>query len=251
MKKLLLLALLLCAQGSFALGNEESVALQANLARVASAPGAYPLTGQANFLLSGSMLNFELFIRFEGIYVSTAEIEGPSSRFRFDLGPALIVVHSPGPWPNGYDGATIYRGSFEVTQTQIEDLLSGWSILTVLGVPQGDLHGRICPLPPAPDGDCDGDGVPNEDDLCPNTPPGSVVDATGCSIAELVPCNGPWKNHNQYVKAVREEAFRFWKEGRISARERNAIVKQAEKSTCGEPPPRPVFPGVIIGPVLR
>lgn len=32
----------------------------------------------------------------------------------------------------------------------------------------------------SPSGDEDGDGVRNADDLCPGTPPGSIVDATGC-----------------------------------------------------------------------
>src|SRR6266404_3549261 len=48
--------------------------------------------------------------------------------------------------------------------------------------------------------DRDFDGVPDASDVCPNTPPCSVVDANGCSIDQLVPCEGPatggsWKNH--------------------------------------------------------
>lgn len=38
-------------------------------------------------------------------------------------------------------------------------------------------------LPP----DSDGDGVPDESDQCPGTPPGQAVDATGCPV---VPCGG-------------------------------------------------------------
>ncbi len=38
-------------------------------------------------------------------------------------------------------------------------------------------------LPPNPD--VDGDGVLNEDDLCPDTPAGAAVNADGCSLAQL------------------------------------------------------------------
>ena len=37
-------------------------------------------------------------------------------------------------------------------------------------------------IPGAPAGDADGDGVADASDLCPNTPPGPAVDATGCPI---------------------------------------------------------------------
>ena len=36
--------------------------------------------------------------------------------------------------------------------------------------------------PPPPPADSDGDGVPNDDDQCPTTPPGRVVDAQGCEL---------------------------------------------------------------------
>src|SRR5881397_2384057 len=38
--------------------------------------------------------------------------------------------------------------------------------------------------------DSDGDGVPDGQDKCPGTPAVSVVDADGCSIAQLAPCHG-------------------------------------------------------------
>jgi len=83
--------------------------------------------------------------------------------------------------------------------------------------------------------DSDHDGVWDYLDQCPNTPPGAVVDTNGCSIAQLCPCNGPWKNHGEYVKAVESVAKRFVQEGRITEQQRAAIVKQAANSDCGKP----------------
>ncbi len=99
------------------------------------------------------------------------------------------------------------------------------------------------------DCDCDGDSVSNKEDACPNTPPGVPVDDCGCSVAQLVPCSGPWKNHHEYVQEVKEQAHRFWKEGRITIHEKKAIVNNAEESDCGKPVSFPT-PGPIIGPVI-
>jgi hypothetical protein len=47
----------------------------------------------------------------------------------------------------------------------------------------GDGIGDVC------DDDADNDGVPNANDLCDNTPPGTVVDVTGCEIFTLPSTN--------------------------------------------------------------
>ncbi len=86
--------------------------------------------------------------------------------------------------------------------------------------------------------DQDFDGVPDDQDLCPNTPPCSVVDAQGCSIDQLAPCAGPasggtWKNHGAYVAAVAGAAEQFLAQGLISQEQADAIVKAAAQSPCG------------------
>jgi hypothetical protein len=98
----------------------------------------------------------------------------------------------------------------------------------------GDGMGDVC------DPDADDDGVPNENDLCPFTPLGEVVDpANGCSIEQLVPCEGPrgstepWKNHGEYVSNVTHVAQHFVKLGLITAREKGRIVSEAAGSACG------------------
>lgn len=82
--------------------------------------------------------------------------------------------------------------------------------------------------------DTDGDGVNDSQDQCPGTDPGAVVDANGCSVAQLVPCEGPWKNHGQYVSSVAHvvEAFVFL--GLLSEEEAEAIVSSAARSDCGK-----------------
>ncbi len=86
--------------------------------------------------------------------------------------------------------------------------------------------------------DTDGDGVPDAIDQCPDTPPGAIVDAHGCSIAQLVPCEGPfsggtWRSHGQYVRAVLQTATDFLKSNLITRRQWAQIVTRAAHSKCG------------------
>lgn len=85
-----------------------------------------------------------------------------------------------------------------------------------------------------PEIDTDGDGVLDDQDECPNTAPGAIVDASGCSIEQLVPCDGPWKNHGQYVSAVTAVANDFLNADLIDKHQRNAIVRAAAQSDCGK-----------------
>ena len=86
--------------------------------------------------------------------------------------------------------------------------------------------------------DQDFDGVPDSLDACPNTPPCSLVDASGCSIDQLAPCDGPasggtWKNHGQYVSAVAQAVSEFLAQGVIDKNQADAIVGAAGQSPCG------------------
>ena len=94
--------------------------------------------------------------------------------------------------------------------------------------------------------DRDFDGVPDTLDNCPDTPPGSIVNAQGCSIEQLVPCAGPasggtWRNHGAYVSAVAHAANVFLAQGLISEHEKGFIVSQAAQSDCGKKA-KPVAP---------
>jgi hypothetical protein len=87
--------------------------------------------------------------------------------------------------------------------------------------------------------DADGDGVADIADLCPETPHGNVVSADGCSIDQIVPCSGPssggtWKTHGEYVSAVGRITTEFLKHGLITRDQRNLILAQAVRSSCGQ-----------------
>jgi len=85
-------------------------------------------------------------------------------------------------------------------------------------------------------GDCDGDGVRDGQDLCPDTPPGTVVNSNGCAIVQLCPCTNEWQSAREYVRCVRDSAAGFLRAGLISEAERQAIVAEAERTNC--PPVR-------------
>lgn len=95
----------------------------------------------------------------------------------------------------------------------------------------GDEMGDAC------DGDDDGDGVDDGADACFPTAPGDVVlasgDDSGCSIAQLCPCENDWKNHGGYVSCVAHAANDFVDLGLITAGEKDAIVSEAGQSSCG------------------
>src|SRR5207247_4684057 len=82
--------------------------------------------------------------------------------------------------------------------------------------------------------DSDGDGVPDGLDQCPNTPVGAAVNAEGCSIEQLCPCDGPWRNHGEYVHCLNAVTALFHKDGFITDAGRRALLKQGTSSECGK-----------------
>jgi hypothetical protein len=82
--------------------------------------------------------------------------------------------------------------------------------------------------------DQDNDGVPDSRDQCPDTPPGSIVNSDGCSIDQLVPCDGPWKNHGQFVSAMAAVTRAFVDAGLITQAQRSALISEAARSGCGK-----------------
>ncbi len=92
----------------------------------------------------------------------------------------------------------------------------------------GDGMGDPC------DPDDDNDGVNDEEDQCPDTPFGEIVDAEGCSIEQICPCEGPWKNHGKYVTCVVGAVKEFAKAGLITKQEQGDFISEAAGSDCGK-----------------
>lgn len=89
----------------------------------------------------------------------------------------------------------------------------------------------------APGNDGDGDGVPDGEDLCPDTAPGEPIDDGGCSLDQLCPCSGPtpgqpWRNHGQYVSCV-AQAVRDISRPPLDQQTRSRLVSEAAASSCG------------------
>lgn len=93
------------------------------------------------------------------------------------------------------------------------------------------------------DDDADNDGVPNDGtDICPLTTftdagamfgePGAV-DADGCSVADLCPCDEAG-SHGQYVSCVTQAAKDLSKAGVITNQDHSVYVTEAAQSICGK-----------------
>jgi len=98
----------------------------------------------------------------------------------------------------------------------------------------GDAQGDAC------DADIDNDGVPSASDDCEYTELGVVVNAEGCAIEQLVPCEGPagdtteWKSHGEYMKYLTKESKKLVKDGLITPEERDGIINEGSLSDCGQ-----------------
>ncbi len=119
-------------------------------------------------------------------------------------------------WDGLIDDVSIWEGV--LTPEQIQALASGESPEDVAGGSK----------------DSDGDGVLDEEDACPDTEEGALVDEFGCSIDQYCPCDDDWKNHGAYVNCVAHTAEEFLEAGLITEAEKDAIVSAAARSDCGK-----------------
>ena len=83
--------------------------------------------------------------------------------------------------------------------------------------------------------------VLNAADACHPTPSGVAVDATGCALAELCPCEGPrgshsrWRHHKHRVSCVARESRGIVRAGHATQRERAEWIVEAAQSCRDEP----------------
>jgi hypothetical protein len=118
---------------------------RATLAPVTPTPDNSWITGAAAFALSGPTVSFTISLGLEDVVPTIALLNGPQSTFTFDLGPPFNTIHSPGPWPNGYDGSTAFFGSFVMPDQLREDFLAGRTTLHLFGSRVGDFSGPVLP----------------------------------------------------------------------------------------------------------
>jgi hypothetical protein len=125
------------AQGNFS----------SSLSPIVPTPDNSWLRATGEFSLDGASTGFMITFGLEGVIPTEARLVGQSSDFLFDLGPAHIAIHSPGPWPDGYDGATFFYGSFLLPDALRDDFLGGRTTLLLTGSFLGDFQGAIAPVP--------------------------------------------------------------------------------------------------------
>ena len=82
--------------------------------------------------------------------------------------------------------------------------------------------------------DGDGDGIPDKEDQCPGSAAGEIVDAKGCSIEQMVPCHGRWRNHGHYVRALKNVSSDFAAAGLITRAQQRAILRAGAQANCGK-----------------
>jgi hypothetical protein len=98
------------------------------------------------------------------------------------------------------------------------------------------VHGTVDSLTSGPGScdpiDSDHDGVPDPADACPGTVTGPV-NASGCSVSDLSPCNAAWKNHGAYVASIAHTVDAFVSAGLLTRAQGDTLVSQASHSGCG------------------
>jgi uncharacterized repeat protein (TIGR03803 family) len=174
-------------------------------------------------------------------------ISQPASRINVIATTATFMVSAIGTRPLSYqwvkDGMNLADGgnvsganTATLTLANVQPNDAG-NYAVVVANNFGSVTSFVAVLTVAPI-DADGDGVADSQDRCPNTAPGAIVDEHGCSIEQLVPCEGPypgvrWKNHGQYVSAVAGLVRHLVTQGVISEEEAVDIVVAAAQSDCG------------------
>ena len=166
-------------------------------------PNSSTFVGSGTFTLTGNSLEYSVGMLSPFFFPTSAGIYGPATDGRtgplaIDLGNYLIGA------PYGsFPGSLGYIGTLTLTPRQVRELLAGrlYVNFTSSTYPNGEIRGQI------------------------------VLAET---IADLCPCNAPWKNHGEYVRCVQTAAKVLAEEGLISEGERKAIVKEAAQSDCGK-----------------
>jgi hypothetical protein len=102
------------------------------------------IPSRAEFSLDGSSLKFTIRFGLESVIPKAAYLQG-FTHLDFELGPPSIVIHSPGPWPDGFDGSTTFSGAFTISEELRTELEFGIVDVVLPGSAVGDFRGHILP----------------------------------------------------------------------------------------------------------
>lgn len=133
------LALLAAVAGSHA-QNNFIASLEPDA--LSAPPDCSGIPSRAEFSLDGSALRFTIRFGLESVIPTAAYLQG-FTHLGFELGPPSIVIHSPGPWPDGYDGSTTFSGTFPVSEELRRELAFGIVEVVLRGSAVGDFRGQI------------------------------------------------------------------------------------------------------------
>jgi hypothetical protein len=184
------------------------------------------VTGSGTLMLSNNILRYDIILPAIGpwrTYIIRRSIDPPE--------PPHPYVFDACPYPDSNSFCRL-QADLSLTELEVSELFEGQ--LTLGAVFLTVNHSLFIVEGHAVLADADSDGVPDYLDECPETPLGSVVNDTGCSIEQLCPCDKPWKNHGEYLKCLHAVTGEFLNDSLITDAERDAILLEAAKSDCGK-----------------
>jgi hypothetical protein len=83
-------------------------------------------------------------------------------------------------------------------------------------------------------GDSDQDGIIDAQDQCLGASArDAMVDDSGCSVAQICPCENDWKSHRAYVRCIARASEAFVETGLITEEEKEETLSAAGSSRCG------------------
>jgi len=84
--------------------------------------------------------------------------------------------------------------------------------------------------------DGDADGVVDIADECLDTPAGTLIDDSGCSVCpcDATAAGAPWSSRWEYIACVKAEAKRRRAAGLLRTRQMRVAIRAARRSSCGD-----------------
>ena len=182
---------------------------------------ASPHHGSGVFTLVGANLNYTFAVDSELGQISVGVFNPEGKRrgnghlvFAIDTTYGVVIPEGGFPGQPGSPGQTLYGGSITLTDEQAGELRRGECYLNISTAqfPRGEIRGQILPL------DSDHDGVP---------------DWLEAYLAQVLPCDAPWRNHGEYVNRVTRLTSQFAVSGEISWHQLCQILRGVMRSNCG------------------